>query len=590
LALLGCSAFNYPFNKNASAMNKHGQTVCLNMIVKNEAHVIQRCLDSVRPIIDTWVIVDTGSTDATQAVIREHLKDLPGELFERSWINFAHNRSEALLLTQGRASHILVMDADDTLEIANDFIWPHLNNDVYTLEIYYGSNAYRRRQLIRNGLPWYYEGVLHEYLTCSESVTEAFLQGLRIIPYHDGARSRDPETYKKDAKLLEQALIDEPDNSRYVFYLAQSYRDADEYELAIKYYQRRIEMGDWEEEIWCSMYEIPKLQQQFGIEWEAVLQNYLVAYEYKPGRAEPLYHIAMYYQQLGNYHTAYIFFRRAIDIPIPSSEHLFVEMNIYQYLLPLEYAVCCYYVGNHTEAIATNKKLLAENVLPENLRELVTQNLQFSLKIIRGQKALYNDIDNIQHLSKKRLNLGCGRNILSGWINIDSIALPGVDVIADLELCEMQPLPFKDNSVDEFLLVHVIEHIRNILPLMQELWRIAKPSAHMVIHVPHGASDDAWEDPTHIRAFFYNSFGYFSQPYYWRADYGYRGDWRLDKLTYVVSRHENTQLSTTEILDKVRCQRNIVQEMIAELTPVKPMREPKRELQHEVKIHIQFSI
>jgi glycosyltransferase involved in cell wall biosynthesis len=74
------------------SMNEHGQSFCLNMIVKNEARVIRRCLDSARPIIDFWVIVDTGSTDGTQEAIRRHLDGLPGELIERPWVDFAHNR------------------------------------------------------------------------------------------------------------------------------------------------------------------------------------------------------------------------------------------------------------------------------------------------------------------------------------------------------------------------------------------------------------------------------------------------------------------------------------------------------------------
>jgi len=68
------------------------------MIVRNEAHVIRRCLDSVMPLIDTWVIVDTGSTDGTQKIVREHLAAIPGELLERPWVNFAHNRTEAVVL------------------------------------------------------------------------------------------------------------------------------------------------------------------------------------------------------------------------------------------------------------------------------------------------------------------------------------------------------------------------------------------------------------------------------------------------------------------------------------------------------------
>src|SRR4051794_3114791 len=74
---------------NKTAMNAFGQTVCLSMIVKNEAHVIRRCLDSVRSLIDYWIIVDTGSTDGTQDVIRAAMADRPGRLVERPWVDFA---------------------------------------------------------------------------------------------------------------------------------------------------------------------------------------------------------------------------------------------------------------------------------------------------------------------------------------------------------------------------------------------------------------------------------------------------------------------------------------------------------------------
>src|SRR5258708_39069818 len=95
------------------SMNAFVQRICLNMIVKNEAPVIQRCLASVMPLIDTWVIVDTGSMDGTQQLIRETLAHLPGELHERPWVDFAHNRSEALELARGFGEYIFVIDADE---------------------------------------------------------------------------------------------------------------------------------------------------------------------------------------------------------------------------------------------------------------------------------------------------------------------------------------------------------------------------------------------------------------------------------------------------------------------------------------------
>src|SRR6478735_9349942 len=104
-------------------------TVCLNMIVKNEAPVIRRCLLSVRPIIDCWVIVDTGSTDGTQDLVRDTMAGLSGELYERPWVDFAHNRTEALQLARGRVDYTLIIDADDTLEVPAGVAWPELSAD-----------------------------------------------------------------------------------------------------------------------------------------------------------------------------------------------------------------------------------------------------------------------------------------------------------------------------------------------------------------------------------------------------------------------------------------------------------------------------
>lgn len=172
-----------------------------------------------------------------------------------------------------------------------------------------------------------------------------------------------------------------------------------------------------------------------------------------------------------------------------------------------------------------------------------------------------------------RLNLGCGRNHLPDWINVDREPLDGVDVVADLEA----RLPFEDDSVSEMLMSHVLEHIRDALGLMQELWRIAKPDAILTVRCPYGSSDDAWEDPTHVRAMFLQSWGYFSQPFYHRADYGYRGDWQPDVVQLVVGL-EHIGTPNTEMFRQINSERNIVTEMIATLHKVSPIREPRREL------------
>jgi glycosyltransferase involved in cell wall biosynthesis len=349
------------------------------MIVKNERPVIARCLASVRPLIDTWVIVDTGSTDGTQDHIREVLAELPGELHERPWVDFAHNRSEALKLARGKADYVLIIDADEILEFEPDFVLPSLSADCYHFAIISGDYAYFKAQLVRDALPWRYEGVLHEYICCDQATREAELPGVRTLRFPDGARARNPQTYQRDALILESALIDDPDNRRYVFYLAQSYRDAGEPELALRHYQRRVELGGWEEEVWYSMYQIGCLQAASKRPWDEVMASMLAAFEFKPTRAEPLARCAFHYLKERSFHLAHLFLRQAVTLPYPSGDRLFVERSLYDYRLQLEYGVVAYYVQDHAAAIAANNALLCSPTLPAALVDKVRDNRRYSL-------------------------------------------------------------------------------------------------------------------------------------------------------------------------------------------------------------------
>jgi glycosyltransferase involved in cell wall biosynthesis len=363
-------------------MNEAGQTVCLCMIVKNEHHVLRRCLESVRPLIDQWVIVDTGSTDGTQNLVRDYFQDLPGVLAERPWKNFGHNRSESIALALDRADYLLVLDADEYLEMETGFRWPHLTYDAYDFLMDSGSITYGRIQLVRSALPWRYEGVLHEYITCDRNHSQARMFGIKTMRLLEGARSRDPLTYHRDALMLEEALLLEPENTRHMFYLAQSYRDAHEPELAIDRYQRRAGMGGFAEEVWFSLYEIARLQQGMGQDWPVVMKAYLQAFAFRPTRAEPLYRIGLYYQHRKEYALARHFLGWAMQIPFPAQDVLFLESDIYRYLLPLEYAVACYWLGRHQEAIEITDRLLADGALSADRREHLLRNRQFSLDVL----------------------------------------------------------------------------------------------------------------------------------------------------------------------------------------------------------------
>jgi hypothetical protein len=161
-----------------------------------------------------------------------------------------------------------------------------------------------------------------------------------------------------------------------------------------------------------------------------------------------------------------------------------------------------------------------------------------------------------------RVNLGCGRNPIAGWHNVDRASLPGVDELVDLE----RPLPWADGTVAEFQGVDLIEHISDPLAFMAELYRVAEPGARCRFELPYGSSDDAWEDPTHVRPYFAGSWMYFAQPTYYRADYGYRGDWQ----TETIELHCRPGVTSEDILFT----RNVVVRQVVTLQAVKPARIP----------------
>lgn len=351
------------------------------MIVKDEAPVIRRCLETLRPVIDHWVVVDTGSTDGTQDVVRRSMQDVPGELFERPWRDFAHNRSEALALSRDRGEYSLTMDADDTLELDPGFEMPRLAADSYTVEIADTASRYRRPQLVRNALPWRYEGVLHEFLTCEGAETRGALQGMRIRRRHDGARRKDPGTYRRDAELLERALQTEQNPflvARYRFYLAQSYRDCGEPRKALENYMLRAGLGFWQEEVFVSLYAAAKLRAQLGHPPDEVIATFLRAAEAAPARAEALHGASRFCREKGRHEEGYRIAKRGLALWQPA-DGLFVEPWVYEYGLLDEFAVHAYWAGHHRESLDAALLGLASGKVPENHRERFVQNARFAL-------------------------------------------------------------------------------------------------------------------------------------------------------------------------------------------------------------------
>src|SRR6185503_15360144 len=98
-------------------------------------------------------------------------------------------------------------------------------------------------------------------------------------------------------------------NARYVYYLAQSYRDCGRYDQALEWYQKRAVMAGWDEEAWHAAYQVGKMQAHLHCDWRVVLNTYLQAWNFRPSRLEPIYHIANFYREQGHHALAYHFAR-----------------------------------------------------------------------------------------------------------------------------------------------------------------------------------------------------------------------------------------------------------------------------------------
>ena len=369
------------------------KTIGLCMIVKNETKVIRQCLESTLPLIDYILIVDTGSTDGTQEMIRDFLAhhSIEGTVIDEPWRDFAYNRSFALerLREVAQVDYALVIDADDSLELDVGFdpisFKAQMSHDLYDVQIRHGSITHYRPQLFSNRLPFSFKGVLHEYLQAPEgNISRTNAEGFAICASSGGGfRSNNPSKYQDDAAVLERALANETDPfliSRYIFYLAQSYRDFGEKEKAVTNYLKRADLGFWNEEIYVSLLEAGNLMAALERPFEEVIAAWERATQAVPARAEALHAASRYCRDKGKNAEGMEFARRGIDLVQPSG--LFVQPWVYEYGILDEFAVNAYWAGAYRELLDASLKLLASDKLPSSIVKRIVANARFAAEKI----------------------------------------------------------------------------------------------------------------------------------------------------------------------------------------------------------------
>ncbi|OOF44396.1 hypothetical protein BKK51_08870 [Rodentibacter trehalosifermentans] len=384
------------------------KTICLNMIVKNESAIIERCLDSLVNQIDYWVIVDTGSTDNTQQIIKDymHKHNVPGELVERPWVNFSHNRSEALELAEDKADYILLCDADMVLEVIDPNWKTELKGDS-SYFVVQKNNALKYQNIrlvngrLKEGKRFRYWGATHEYCDSINggNASSEFVTGIEFADYMDGGAKSDK--FIRDIRLLteeinrlkalENASEEEKQNAmkaglwhrregliqRCTFYLAQTWRDLKEHEKAIEIYEQRVALGGWVEEIYYSLFQIAMLKIELNRPFDEVITAFLRAYEYRPQRAESLYFLARYLRFNNRIKLAYIYALAAVNTP-KSEDRLFINYEAYGWQAKDELAVAAYWVENYQLCYDICVELLADPTINDETKKRIQANLNFA--------------------------------------------------------------------------------------------------------------------------------------------------------------------------------------------------------------------
>lgn len=370
--------------------------ICLNMIVKNESRIITRFFDSVLPFIDGYCICDTGSTDNTREIIQSYFqeKNIPGKLVEKEFVDFSTNRNFALQACHSLTDmdYILLLDADMKLIFGSVDIQQFKNNmnqDAYFLFQGNDSFLYKNIRIVKNSPEYSYWGVTHEYMNIPDNCKQHTIQKQELFIHDIGDGGAKDDKFARDIRLLKKGLENDPNNQRYLFYLANSYLDSGQYQGAIDTYKKRIQVGGWKEEVWYCYYSIGRAYKLLYTANNMYNSNHIFlaihywmeAYEYYPNRIENLYEIVKFYREQSKYNLAYQFYLMA-DYQRKnyySDDHLFHEKAVYEYKLDYEMSIMAFYVKpTGFDIHKTVHTLLSNNLIAdENIFKSILSNYKF---------------------------------------------------------------------------------------------------------------------------------------------------------------------------------------------------------------------
>lgn len=340
-------------------------TFTLCMIVKDEEKVIKRCIDSVKKALGNkfsyWVIADTGSTDKTRQIIKEELKDIPGELLEHKWESFGVNRTKVFDAAYRRSDWNILMDADMIIE--GQVYLEGITADALNCFVRSDNMVWRLPLISSAQMKFSYKGAAHEYLDCVEPYTMHNYDEIIFDHFSDGHSSGSAQ------RNLDLLLAQDEYSARDYFYIGQSYGELGMKDKAVESYLKHIEVADFVEESFISRYRIGCLRRDVGL--------LLEAWNFRPWRIEPLYEAVLLLREKEMFLAATKVAEMGLGAAYPSQDALFIQKDVYDYGLLYHYSICLDYV-DRPKAIRAFKEILGTPGIPEYVRSATEANLKLA--------------------------------------------------------------------------------------------------------------------------------------------------------------------------------------------------------------------
>jgi len=365
-------------------------TICLNMIVKNESHIIVQTLTNLCKYVDfdAYFISDTGSTDNTMDLIRAFFKErgIPGHIEQVAWRDFGFNRTLALQMAFNRTDYLFIFDADDSIH--GDFRIPRdLTHDAYQLKLGQ-SFVYLRTLIVNNRKRWRFVGVLHEYITCIDKEESSMaIQGEYYVESgRGGSRSKDPNKYINDAAVLERGYNEESGGGggdraladRYAFYCAQSWMDAGVayIDKAIGWYLRVLTQNNWSQEKYYSALCLGDLYNKKGDKYNS-LKYYSKTMEYDDERIEGVASAMEILRSDGNHVLVNALYHKYKGYNKFPQNKLFLTTDKYHDVIEYNNSISAFYISDKRSGYECCKTILRHNIVAFHLLKSTYSNLVF---------------------------------------------------------------------------------------------------------------------------------------------------------------------------------------------------------------------